>query len=168
MADVSNLPLDLQLSGTTDLDVAKAIAANAPFPDRPDGTLRLGSIGLATKQGQPLSFDAGGTAVTAQFSAGVAAQLGVFTNPAKALQALELGETPGLDLAVPATADDRFALFATSYTASATVSGTHPIGAVGSLSIGVSAPAAGGLAVLHRFQKTDGAASVLGDTLKGL
>src|SRR3954451_23863245 len=104
MPDVTTFPLDLQLSGTTDMDVAKAIATNTPFPERPGGTLELGSIGLETKKGKPLSFDAGGPAVTAQFSAGVAALAGIFTDPAKALQALKLGDTPGLDLSVPATA----------------------------------------------------------------
>src|SRR4051812_39431740 len=113
MPDVTTFPFDLQASGATEMDVVKALATNAPFPERPDGTLKLGSIGLQTKRGNPLSFDAGGTAVTASFSAGVAALVGVYPDPANALRALDLGETPGLDLAVPATATDRFALFAT-------------------------------------------------------
>src|SRR6185437_12705094 len=130
---VMSLPLDLQLTGATDPDILVAVAANQPFPERPSGTIQLGSIGMAPASGAPLSFDAAGVAVTAQMSAGVSASAGIFDRASDALTALKLGDTPGLDLSVPPAADDRYALVATAYRAAAIVSGTHPIGAIGSL-----------------------------------
>src|SRR5439155_26768367 len=56
----------------------------------------------------------------------------------------------------------------TAHTAAAAVGGTHPIGTIGSLSIGATAAAAGTLAVLHRFDKSDGSQTVLADTVKSL
>jgi hypothetical protein len=158
-------PGDLDLHGTTDVDVAKAIAADTAFPDRPGNTIELGHIGFATKTGAPVTFDAAGTAVSAEFSAGVAASLGVFPDHEAAIGALNLGETPGLDLTVPASADTRYALLSSSYTASGSVNGKHPIGAVGTLSIGASGASNGTIAVLHRFQKADGARTVLEQTI---
>src|SRR5262249_46925459 len=150
-------PGDLDLHGTTDLDVAKAIEADTPFPDRPGNTIELGHIGFATKGGTPVTFDALGTPVSAEFSAGVAASLGVFPDHAAAIGALNLGETPGLDLSVPASPDTRFALLSSSYTASGSVNGRHPIGAVGSLTFTGPGASNGAIAVLHRFLKSDGA-----------
>src|SRR5262245_25756045 len=160
-------PGDLDLHGTTDLDVAKAIEADKPFPDRPGNTIELGHIGFATKAGTPVTFDAAGTAVSAEFSAGVAASLGVFPDHGAAIGALNLGETPGLDLTVPASPDTRFALLSSAYTASGSVSGRHPIGAVGTLAVGASGATSGAIAVLHRFQKGDGARTVLEQTIAG-
>ncbi|HMF92985.1 MAG TPA: hypothetical protein VKE96_01765 [Vicinamibacterales bacterium] len=153
------------LHGTTDLDVAKAIGADAPFPERPGDTIELGHIGFATRAGTPVRFEVAGTAVSAEFSAGVAASLGVFPDHDAAIGALKLGETPGLDLSVPATPDTRFALLSSSYTASGSVNGRHPIGAVGSVAISASGASDGMIAVLHGFQKTDGARTVLEQTI---
>src|SRR5262249_20340075 len=82
-----------------------------------------------------------------------------------ALASLNLGETPGLDLAVSASADTRFAVLSSSYTASGTVNGKHPLGALGTLAVGVSATSNGTIAVLHRYQQADGARTVLEQTI---
>src|SRR5262249_54520368 len=98
-----------------------------------------------------------GTTVSAEFSAGVAASLGVFPDHDAAIGALNLGEIPGLDLSVPASPDTRFALLSSSYTASGSVNGRHPIGAVGSLALSASGASGGATAVPHRL-RTDGGA----------
>ena len=49
MTDIADLtfpkfPKDLALHGTTDLDVAAAIAGDKAFPDRPDGVIDIGHV----------------------------------------------------------------------------------------------------------------------------
>src|SRR5262245_19040648 len=166
MEAVRTFPHDLDLHGTTDVDVARAIAADAPFPDRPNATIELAHIGLSTNSDAPLSFDAAGLAVTAEFAAGISASAGIYPKMKSALAALALGETPGLTLADPETAETRYALVTTHYSANGSITGKHAIGAVGTLSIGASAASGGTLAVLHRFAKNDGAQTVLRKALK--
>src|SRR3954454_13641065 len=93
-------PGDLDIHGTTDLDVANAIAGDTPFPERPGGTIDLGHIGFATGTGTPVTFDAAGTPVRAAFSGDVAASVGIFPDHAAAVASLNLGEAPGLDFAI--------------------------------------------------------------------
>ena len=158
-------PGDLDIHGTTDLDVAKAIAADASFPERPDGAIGLGHIAFATGAGTPVTFNAGNVPVQAAFSAGVAASVGVFPDHAAAIASLNLGDTPGLDFAIAADSSTRYAVLASSYSATGNVDVTHPLGAVGTLTIGASGATAGALAVLHRFRRDEGARSVLEQTL---
>src|SRR5215472_7447004 len=103
MTDIAALtfpkfPKDLELHGTTDLDVAAAIAGDKAFPDRPGEVIDIGHIGFSTKSGAPMIFKAGAADVKVQFSAGVAASLGIFPTLSGALSSLNLGETPGLTL----------------------------------------------------------------------
>ncbi len=154
--------LSLELTGATDQDVVAALATGKPLPKRPDGVLELGRIGLAASGGKAVKFNAGKTTVGFQFSAGVTAGIGVYDEPGKALDALDLGEAPGLDLAFDDSATTRFALFRAGYEAAGSVEGAHPIGAVGSFTFGVSAAASGVSAVLHRFDDETPATAVLG------
>jgi hypothetical protein len=158
-------PGDLDVHGTTDLDVAKAIATDTPFPERPDATIGLGHIAFATGSGTPLAFTAAGTPVHAAFSADVAASVGVFPDRAAAIASLNLGDTPGLDFAIAADSGTRYAVLASSYSATGSADAVHPLGVVGRLTIGASGASAGTLAVLHRFQRDEGARSVLEQTL---
>ncbi len=161
MPTTVTFPHDLDVHGTTDLDVAAAIAADRPFPDRPGGAIDLGHIGLSTRTGAPIVFDAASGRVTAEFSVGVAASIGVFGDLASAFAALAIGDTPGLRLATAAPPDARYALLSSSYTATGSVSANHPVGALGRVSIGAAGSNRGLLAVLHRFRRDEGARSVL-------
>src|SRR5262245_9095541 len=127
MEAVGTFPHNLDLHGTTDVDVAKAIAADTPFPDRPNATIELAHIGFSTNNGAPLSFDAAGLAVTAEFAAGISASAGIYPAMKSALDALALGETPGLTLADSDIADTRYALVTTHYSANGSIKGKHPI-----------------------------------------
>src|SRR5215469_16592662 len=140
--------LGLQVGGTTDTDVVEAILTNKEFPTRPDGVIDLAHISLVASGGNPVAFKGGDTTVGFAFSAGVTAGLGVFDDPQAALQSLALGETPGLDLTIGGAPTSRYALLRAGYQASASVNGTHPIGALGSFTFGASAAADGVSAVL--------------------
>jgi hypothetical protein len=153
--------LSLELAGSTDQDVVLALSTGKPLPKRPGGVLELGRIGLAASGGDEVTFHAGKTTAAFQFSAGVAAGVGVYDEPHKALDALDLGEAPGLDVDVGDSATTRFLLLRAGYRASGSVEGAHPIGAVGSFTFGVSAAASGVSAVLHRFEDETPAVSVL-------
>jgi hypothetical protein len=155
----------LDLSGSTDADVALAIVGDDPFPARPDGQIVLGHIGLTASGGNPVAFSAGPTTVGVEFGAGVTAGAAVFDTPRAAFQALAIGQTPGLDLAVQAPEGTRVALLRAGYTARAVVKGTHAIGAIGSATFGVSGQAAGTTAVLHCFPPGTGARTVLERTV---
>ena len=115
--------------------------------------------------GNPVAFKGGETTVAFTFSVGVTAGLGVFDDPQAAIQSLGLGETPGVDLTVGAAPNSRYTLLRAGYQASGSVSGTHPIGVLGSFTFGASAAANGVSAVLHRFDAGAGADSVLQDTI---
>ncbi|MCC6393643.1 MAG: hypothetical protein IT167_23805, partial [Bryobacterales bacterium] len=159
--------LALELGGTTDMDVALAITTNKPFPTRPDGVIDLAHISLSAAGGKPVAFQGGGgLTVGFQFSAGVTAGAAVFDDPNAAVKALGLGETPGLDLSIEAAAGSRYALLRTGYTASGSVSGSHPIGAIGSVTFGASGASSGISAVLHRFSDTTGADDVLSGAVR--
>jgi len=160
-----NSSLGLELDGSTDADVLKAIATNQPFPTRPAGVIDLTHISLVASGGNPVAFKGGDTTVGFAFSAGVTAGLGVFDDPQAAIQALGLGETPGLDLTIGAAPNSRYTLLRAGYQASGSVSGTHPIGVLGSFTFGASAAADGVGAVLHRFDVGAGADTVLQDTI---
>jgi hypothetical protein len=139
---------------------------NQPFPTRPNGVIDLAHISLAASGGNPVAFTStGGITLGFSFSAGVTAGAGIFDKAADAIAALALGETPGLDLTIGAAPNSRYALLSTGYQASGSVSGSHPIGAVGSFTFGASGAASGLSAVLHRFPGNTGADTVLGDTI---
>src|SRR5581483_2170018 len=158
--------VSLQLTGSTDADVISAVALNQPFPTRQSGIIDLAHVSLTATGGNPVLFQGNGTTIGFAFSAGVTAGAGIFDHVKDAIAALSLAESPGLDLTIDDTPGSRYALLSTGYTASGSVSGAHPIGVIGSLTFGASAAAAGLSAVLHRFPDTDGAATVLGDTIK--
>lgn len=167
LGDKSALSLDL--GGTTDADVALAIVTNKPFPARPGGVIDLAHISLTVSGGQDVAFKASdGLTVGFSFSAGVTAGAAIFDKANDALRSLGLGETPGLDLTFGGAAGTgtRYALLRTGYTASGKVSGSHPIGAIGSVTFGASGAASGVSAVVHRFDGTTGADTVLSDTVK--
>jgi len=160
-----NSSVGLQVGVSTDADVLQALAANQPFPTRPTGVINLSHVSLVASGGSPVAFKGGNTTIGFAFSVGVTAGLGVFDDPQAAIQSLGLGETPGLDLTIGAAPNVRYTLLRTGYQASGSVSGTHPIGVVGSFTFGASAAADGVSAVLHRFDAGAGADTVLGDTI---
>ena len=157
----------LELSGTTSADVVAAVAGKQPMPMRANGVLELGSIGLTTGSATDLRFSAGATKVGVSFQAGVTAGIGIYDEAKKALAALELGETPGLRIAIGDSDTTRFALLRAGYTVSGGVKGTHPIGAVGAFSFGASASSKGVTAMLHAFDADTPADAVLRNVADG-
>ena len=155
----------LELGGAISADVVSAIATNRPFPDRPDGVIRLAEIGLTASGGNPVAFQGGGVTVGFHFCGGVTAGAAVFDRADDAIAALALDEIPGLDVTIGATADSRYALLHTGYQASGNVRGSNPIGVLGSFTFGASDTASGMSAVLHRFASRTGADTVLRDTV---
>ncbi len=153
----------LEASGSSDADVLQAIATNQPFPAR---QIDLAHVSLQASGGKPVAFQGGGVTIGFNFSAGVTAAAGIFNDAQSAIKALALDETPGLDIAIGAAPNSRYALLQSGYTASGSVNGSHPIGALGSFTFGVSGAASGLSAVLHRFADTTGADTVLGETVK--
>lgn len=155
-------PETVTVTGATDADVLQAITNNTAFPDRANGQLPLGSIALQTA-GNKVTIPAGPSAsVSFNFSANTGA--GVFDKPADAIASLGLQSTPKLDLTLPSDNTSRYLTFMVGYQAAGSVSGTQPIGALGSVTFGAQASADSVFAILHRFPGNTGADTALADT----
>jgi len=155
--------LTVDIAASTAHDVLDAILENKPFPDRPDGKIDLGSIAVKGETGKALAFDAGKSTVSFQASADFTTGLGVFSRAADAIAALQLENGSELDLNFGGTASDKFLVLSWGYGISGSVSGSHPIGMVGSLTFGAEGQHDSLYAVVHRFPAATDARSALGD-----
>src|SRR5262249_36236522 len=95
-----NSAASLELSASTDADVIAAVAADQPFPTRPNGVIDLTHVSLTASGGNPVAFRGNGATIGFEFSAGLTAGVGIFDSAQDALSSLAPGETPGLDLTV--------------------------------------------------------------------
>ena len=162
---IPGTPESVTVTGATDADVLQAIANNTAFPERANGQLPLGSIALDTTSGNTLTIPAGPSAsVSFSFSSSLKTGAGVFDKPTDAMASLGLQATPKVDLTLPGDNTSRYLTFMVGYQASGSVSGTQPIGALGSVTFGAQASGDGVFAVLHRFPGATGADTVLADT----
>ena len=155
----------VSVSAATDADVLQAILKNAPFPDRPTGQLELGSVMLDASGGNQVSFDAGQGTVAFDFKADFKTGIGVFDQASDAIGSLQLNAPPALDLTISGNPTDRFVLMLWGYNASGSFSGSHPIGALGTVTFGAQASGDGVYAVLHRIASNTGADDALSDTI---
>jgi hypothetical protein len=153
------------VSLTTDADVLQAIVDNSAFPARPDGKIELGSVMLEASGGNQVRFNAGQGTVGFDFSASFKTGVGVYDQPADAIGSLQLDAPPNLDLTIPNAAGSRYLLMLWGYNASGSFSGSHPVGALGTVSFGAQASGDAVYAVLHRIAAGTGAATALGDTV---
>ena len=150
------------VSVTTDPAVLGAILANDPFPA---GNIELGNISLQAQAGKNLEFNAGQEKISFSASAGAGAGMGVFTDSAKAISALKLAAPPELDLSLPSGEANRYLVMQWNYSASGSVSLSHPIGAIGSVSATITGKHSGIYGVVHAFPPSTGANTVMKETL---
>jgi hypothetical protein len=151
----------VSVSATTDSDVLQAILKDTAFPTRPGGKIELGRVMLEASGGSQVSFNAGKGTVGFDFHASFKTGVGVFDQPADAIGSLQLNAPPNLDLTIPTESKQRYVLMLWGYNAS----GSHPIGALGTVSFGAQATGDAVYAVLHRIAASTGAATALGDTI---
>ncbi len=152
----------VSIAASTDANALAAIFANDKFPS---GKIELGHIALQASTGSGLAFKAGGTSVNFKASADFQTGVGIYDVPADALATLHLQAPASLDLAIPGAGASRYLLMQWGYDVAASVSGSHPIGVLGSASFGVDAKHDAVYAVLHRFDGNTGAHTVLADTI---
>ncbi|PYU89617.1 MAG: hypothetical protein DMG08_20875, partial [Acidobacteria bacterium] len=147
-------------------DVVSAILANSPFPIRSNGRIELGHVlldgNVKFKADKKLT---GSTAVSFSFSGAAGAGAGIYDDPADALRALNLAETPQLDLALPDDESTRFFLIRSGYGVSGSIDVSHPIGAFGTVQFGDAAKGDFLYALLHRFDRREGARDVVERTV---
>lgn len=155
----------VSVSATTDAGVLQAILADKPFPSRPGGKIELGSIMLQAKSGSQVAFNAGQGSVSFDFSASFHTGLGVFDQAADAIGSLQLKDAPHLDLTLASAPASRYLLMLWGYNAATSLSGSHPIGALGTVTFGAQAAGAAVYAVIHRFAGATGAATAIGNTI---
>ncbi len=155
----------VSVSLTTDSDVLQAILTDSAFPTRPNGKIELGSVMLEASGGNQVRFNAGQGTVGFDFSASFKTGVGVYDQPADAIGSLQLDAPPNLDLTVPNAAENRYVLMLLGYNASGSFSGSHPIGALGTVSFGAQASGDAVYGVLHRIASGTGAATALGHTI---
>src|SRR5664279_902642 len=75
----------LEIGATTSPDVVVALAANLPFPTRPNGVIDLTDIKLTASGGLPVAFQGDGVTLGFSFSAGVTAAAAVYDRADDAL-----------------------------------------------------------------------------------
>lgn len=155
----------VSVSVTTDADVLQAILSDSAFPARPDGKIELGSLMLEASGGKQVAFNAGQGTVGFDFSAAFKTGVGVYDQAADAIGSLQLDAPPNLDLSIPGAAGNRYVLLLIGSNASASVSGSHAIGVLGTVSFGAQASGAAVFGVLHRIAAGTGAATALSDTV---
>jgi hypothetical protein len=155
----------VSVSMTTDTDVFQAILNNSPFPTRPEGKIELGGVMLEASGGGQVTFNAGQDTVGFDLHAFSKTGVGVYDQPADAIGSLQLEAPPNLDLSIPGGAGNRFVLMLWGSKASTSLSASHPIGVLGTVSFGAQASGAAVYAVLHRIAAGTGAATALDDTV---
>jgi len=156
----------VKLTATSQQDVALALVQNKEFPSRPGGVLELGSARFAWDGSTELAFGEPGGKVTFGFGAGANIGAGVFDAPGAALRALKIEEVPGLDTKLPDTETTRYLVLNAGYMVQGNVKGSHPIGVIGSIGFGAEARRTSTFAVMHRFDNTEGSATVMGRAIK--
>src|SRR6266849_5199830 len=155
----------VSVSLTTDSDVLQAILSDSAFPTRPNGKIELGSVMLEASGGNQVRFNAGQGTVGFDFSTSFKTGVGVYDQPADAIGSLQLDAPPNLDLTIPNAVGNRYVLMLWGYNASGSFSGSHPIGALGTVSFGAQASGDSVYAVLHRIAAGTGASTALADTV---
>ena len=153
------------VSATTDAGVLAALLADKPFPVRPGGKIALGSIMLQAQGASQVTFNAGQGSVSFDFSAGFHTGLGIFDQPADAIGSLQVNAPENLDLTLASDPTSRYLLMLWGYKAAGSFSGSHPIGALGTVTFGAQADGASVYAVIHRFPGATGASTAIADTV---
>lgn len=155
----------VSVSATSDADVIEAILHDTPFPARANGKIDLEHISLEAQAGRSVVFQAAQTSVSFTASGGFKSGMGVFDNPADAIASLQLDSPPGLDVAINAAPGERCLLMLWGYDIAGSFTGSHPIGALGSVTFGVEGKRDARYAVLHRFPAATGARQAIADTV---
>jgi hypothetical protein len=156
----------VELNLATDGDVVTAIVGNNAFPKRPEGKIELGHVAFSGDvkfKGDVAQL--GSTAVGFGFSASASAGAGVYDDPRDALEALDLEETPELDLSLPDDSKTRFFLLQAGYNISGSLEASHPIGTFGTVTFGIEGKRDAIYALLHRFDEDRGAATVVEEAI---
>lgn len=151
----------LTLGGSTSADTLASIAVNRPFPP---GHIDLAHIALQAGTGSGVAFNAGSATVRFEGSASVQSGIGIFDSVGEALDSLELG-SPKAVLKLAPEAGTRWAALRWGYVVGGKATAAHPIGVVGSATLGVEAKHEGLFAVLHRFDAATGARDALAATV---
>ena len=134
-----------------------ALQANRAF--EADESYSIGKVDLTLSTGQPIQFRVAGIPVNVGFSAGGSLGLAVFNTATSLKNAMALENADELDLNVSGA--NHYLMFRGSYDLQANVAGTHPIGAVGSISLDAEASRSKVYLVVHRVPAGEGARSAL-------
>jgi hypothetical protein len=152
----STAGIDIKTEASADL--VTALAGKKPFPDR-DIEVTKGS--LSFEGGTDLTFKSDRGKVTFKGSANAFAALGVFADPAKVRDMLKADEHVADGLTFGADGD-RLLVVRWGYDLKASAKGAMALGAGGAVTLGVEGARDGLYAVVHRFGKSEPAATVLG------
>ncbi len=148
----------IEIAASSAGDVLDALARDEKFPKR---RIDLAGLSLETGENHDLELDGGKGKVALAASGSARMKVGIFDKGQEVMDLLALqdGQTAGIELAdEPGT---RLALFLASYEVQAQVSGSHPIGVVGSVTFGVTGARGRLFAVVHRFPEDRAAGRVL-------
>ena len=161
-ADGNDISVNFTCPNST---VITAIDANSPFPA---GDIPIGGLSTSVTTGNPVQLGDSSRSISFSFSAGANYSLGVISDPAGVIKALNTDSNlaAGIDLATGTAATDRFMVLQTSYKLGAQVKGTAALTGVGGVTanFGASGEVDYDWDVVHRFG--DAGAAGAKDVLK--
>ena len=149
----------IEIKADASADLLTAIAGKKPFPSR-DIEVAKGSLSF---QGpKDLTFKSDRGKVTFKGSASAFAALGVFSDPAKVRALLAADEHVADGLTFGDADGNRLLVLRWGYDVTGSAKGAMALGAGGAVTLGVEGAREGLYAVVHRFEKSEPAATVLG------
>ncbi len=147
----------IELGGATSADIVEAVLADREFPRRP---IDFANFSLETEGQSELRFPGSGSSQVA-FSGSAEAQAGIFDTGSRVLEGLAIEDSGPLGLTWEERQDQRYFLLLTGYQIQGRLDVKHPIGVIGSASLGVEAQRSQRFAIVHRFAADRKARSVL-------
>lgn len=145
----------IEITGTKDPAVLKAIVADAAFPGTAD--IALGNISISAQAGKDLTFATGKGSVNFQAEAAASSGLGVYFSPANLLNDFHVDRE--LDFNLPDDPASYYMLFHWGFNVGASASGAVAMGAP-SVTFSASGSAQRNYAVIRQFRKKVRAAGV--------
>jgi|GEM_PF-906579 len=152
----------LKLTAIKDPKVAAALAANDKFPV---GDVRLGDIAVSGEAGKSVKFAGDKGSVEFKASAEAHAGMGVYFDPDKLLEALELNDNIAPGMSLGSDSDSFYLVLNWGYDLAGSAKGSIALGANPlTIEFGAEGRRTGSYAVVRRFEREKGALDAVKET----
>ena len=151
----------LTLLDSGNMEIVKAVADNKPFPD---GEFKVGGLQFGVNREVKKILPRTGASIT--FGADLTVPvIGLYKNPDSLISDLAFQDARRVGLTISTRPDERLLLFKWKYNVAGSVSGTHPIGAFGTLKAAGGGTRGSAFCVVCRVGKSEGACDAVRRTI---